>query len=165
MMTSRFPVDKARQPGFRVRLRGFDRTEVVAALGKLAAENEDARREIERLGAEIDRLQASITEQSESERHVQRALIAASKLADEIRGRAEEEAHQIRRNAQADGEVIVRRLHDEARGLENEIEGLLAKRCAVEASISSFIKGLSDELGRARQQRDQGGSSALAQTG
>lgn len=165
-MSDRFHVDRGRQPGFRVRFRGFDRTEVVAALAKLAAENEDARREIERLGSDIDRLQASVTEQSDNERHVQRALVAATKLADEIRRRAEEEAYQIRRDAEADGELMIQRLHDKARGLEEQIDALLARRREIEASIGSFIKVMSDDLERVRQQqRNESAGSALAETG
>lgn len=166
IMNSRFSIDRGRLPGFRIRFRGFDRTEVLAAFGKLAAENEDARREIERLADEINRLEVAIAEQSESERHVQRALIAASKLADEMRVRAEAEAHQIRREAQEDGEQIVQRLHDTVRGLEEQIDGLLARRREVEESIGAFIKGISDELDRARQQQgDHVPGSALAEAG
>ena len=165
-MSHRLEPGKRRQPAFRTRFRGFDRTEVVAALAKLAAENEDARREIELLGVEIDRLQAAIADQSDNERHAQRALVAASKLAEEIRGQAEVEAHQIRRAAEADGELILQRLHDRARGLEEQIEGLLARRCEIEASLGSFLKVISDELERVRQQqRDQSAGAALAETG
>jgi cell division septum initiation protein DivIVA len=165
-MTRRIEAGKGRQPTFRIRFRGFDRTEVVAALAKLAAENEDACREIELLGDEIDRLQAAITNQSDNERHAQRALVAASRLADEIRGHAEEEALQIRREAEADGELILQRLHDKARRLEEQIDGLLARRSEIEASLGSFLKVIYDELERVRQQqRDESAGAALAETG
>jgi len=166
-MSARRPyIDEGRYPGFRVRFRGFDRTEVVAAFAKLASENEDARREIDRLGSEMDRLQASVIEQYDAERDVQRALVAASKFADELRARAEEEAIQIRRDASADAELLVQRLRETARELEGEIEGLLARRRDVEASIASFIKAMSDELERVGQKRtDEPGGTALAKTG
>jgi cell division septum initiation protein DivIVA len=166
MSPRRLQFDEVRYPGFRVRFRGFDRTEVVAAFAKLASENEDARREIDRLGSEIDRLQASVTEQYDSERDVQRALVAASKFADDIRIRAEEEAHQIRRDAAADSETIVQQLRETARELQVEIDTLLARRRDVEASIASFIKAMSDELDRVSQKHtDEPGNGALAKTG
>jgi cell division septum initiation protein DivIVA len=165
MSPHRLHTESGRYPGFRVRFRGFDRTEVVAAFAKLASENEDARREIERLGSEIDRLQASVTEQYGAERDVQRALVAASKFADDIRGRAEEEAHQIRRDAASDGEVLVQRLRETARELEEEIEALLARRREVEASIGSFIKAMSDELERVSRKHTEPANGALAETG
>jgi cell division initiation protein len=155
-------------PGFRVRFRGFDRSEVVAALAKLASENEEARREIDRLGAEMDRLQASVAEQHGSERHVQRALVAASKLADDIRERAEEEARRILRDAEERGELAVQQLRDQAHGTKGEIEALLAHRREVESSIEAFIKVISDALDRARQhprEAVESSSSALASTG
>jgi cell division initiation protein len=154
--------DRGRYPGFRVRFRGFDRTEVVAALAKLASENGEARREVDRLGSEIDRLQATIAEQLGSERHVQRALIAASKVADDIRDRAEEEAQRIVREAEGRGELAVQRLRDQARSLEGQIDALLSRRREVEASIEAFIKVISDELEHVRQnQSDESSDTAL----
>jgi cell division initiation protein len=157
--------DRGRYPGFSIRFRGFDRTEVVAALAKLASENEEARREIDRLGAEIDRLQATVADQLVSERHVQRALIAASKVADEIRGRAEEDARRITRDAEDRGEGTVQRLRDQARSIEGQIDALLARRREVEASIESFIKVISAELEHVREQESaDSADGALAPT-
>src|SRR3954466_6653278 len=120
--------DRGRYPGFHIRFRGFDRTEVVAALSKLASENGEARREVNRLGAEIERLQGTVADHMGTERHVQRALIAATKTADDIRERAEEEARRtlmeateearrIISEAQAAGEMAVQRLSDQTRSL------------------------------------------------
>ena len=143
--------ERGRYPGFRVRFRGFDRSEVVAALAKLASENEDARREVDRLDAEIERLQATVAEQLGSERHVQRALVAASKIADDIRAQAEEDARRIVKEAEERGELSVKSLRDQCRHLEAQIDTLLARRREVEAAIESFIKVISDELEHARQ--------------
>lgn len=155
-------------PRFSTRFRGFDRTEVVAALAKLASENEDARREIDRLGAEIQRLQSSVSSSepppSGNERHVQVALMAAAKAADELRDRAEEEARQILRDAEERGEMVVKRLTEQVHGIEDEIDALLVRRRDVEASIESFIKALSEGLERARkQQANDAADGKLAQ--
>jgi cell division septum initiation protein DivIVA len=161
-------MERGHRPAFQVRFRGFDRTEVIAALAKLASENDDARREIERLAAEIDRLHASLAEQRDNERQVHRTLVATATVAEEIRGRAEEEARQIRREAETEGEQMIARLRDQARGLEAEIDGLLARRREAEVSIASFIKSMSDELERVRQQspgEPADGNGALAETG
>jgi cell division initiation protein len=154
-------MDGARYPGFSIRFRGFDRMEVVAALAKLASENEEARREMDRLASEIDRLQATVAEQLGSERHVQRALVSASKVADDIRDRAEEEARRIVREAEDRAEGASQRLRDQARNLEGQIDALLARRREVEASIESFIKVISDELEHVRQ-NDAGDASRPA---
>lgn len=158
--------DRSRYPGFHVRFRGFDRSEVVAALAKLASENEEARREVDRLGTEIDRLQATVADQLGSERHVQRALISASKVADDIRERAEDEARRIVREAEERGQLSVQRLKDQASNLEAQIEALLTRRQEVEASIENFIKVISDELEHARQSQpdESSANDALAST-
>ena len=157
--------DRGRYPGFRVRFRGFDRTEVVAALAKLSSENGEARREIDRLGSEIDRLQATVEDQLDNERHVQRALVAASKVADDIREGAQEEARRIVRDAVEREEANVQRLRDQARSLEGQIDALLTRRQDVVASIESFIKVISDELEHARQnEADESTDGALAPT-
>jgi len=131
--------------------RGFDRTEVVSALAKLASENDEARREIDRLGGEIERLQASVATQMDSERHVQRALIAASKLADEIRDRAELEARRVLRDAEHRGEQLVQDVRNQAHELEGQIETLLGRRREAELAVESLIRILNDELDRQHQ--------------
>jgi len=161
--------DSGRYPGFRIRFRGFDRMEVVAALAKLASENDEARREMDRLGAEIDRLQATVADQMGSERHVQRALVSASKVADDIRDRAEDEARRIVREAEERAEAAAIRLREQARNLEGQIDALLARRREVEASIETFIKVIADELEHVRQsdagEVPRAPDSALASTG
>jgi len=152
-----------RYPGFKIRFRGFDRMEVVAALAKLASENEEARREMDRLSSEIDRLQATVSDQVDSERHVQRALVSASKVADDIRDRAEDEARRIVRDAEDRAEAAAQRLREQARDIEGQIDALLARRREVEASIESFIKVISEELDHVRQNEPNDG--ALASTG
>jgi cell division initiation protein len=157
--------DRGRYPGFRMRFRGFDRTEVVSALAKLASENGEARREIDRLGSEIERLQATVADQLGSERHVQRALIAASKVADDIREHAEEEARRIVRDAEERGELAVQRLRDQARNIEGQIDALLSRRREVEASIESFIKVISEELEHTRENEpEKSANDRLAST-
>jgi hypothetical protein len=87
-------------------------------------------------------------------------------VADELRERAEEEARRIVRDAENRGQLLSERLRDEARGIEGQIEALLARRRDVEASIESFIKVISDELEHVRRhQDDDSRPGALAQTG
>ena len=101
----------------------------------------------------------------ESERHVQRALVAASRAADDIRERAEEDARRIVREAEARGEAAVQRLRDQARSIEGQIDALLSRRREVEASIESFIKVISDELEHARgNEHHDSADDALAPT-
>ncbi len=155
-----------RLPNFHLRFRGFDRTEVVTALAKLSSENFDARREIDRLGVEIERLQAAVVERASTDGDVQRAVIAVTKVADEIRRQAEESARQIQREAEDRGRVTVDRLREEARALEVEIDGLLDKRREVVVALESCIQSLATELDQVRDHSaDKSAAGALAKTG
>lgn len=158
--------DFDRHPRFRKRLWGFDRTEVVAALSKLSTENAEARREIDRLGNEIERLQTAVTDRLTGEGDVQRALVAATKVAEEIRREAEESARRVQRDAEDQRRATVDRLRTEAQTIEGDIDALRARRSEVAASIESLIQALTDELQQFRQDsphNSEGGK--LARTG
>ena len=155
-----------RFPRFRRRLRGFDRTEVVAALAKLSSENAEARHEIDRLGAEIERLQSAVTDRLGGEGDVHRALVAATKVADEIRKEAEESARKVRREAEVVGQATADRLRTEAQAIEGDIDSLRARRSEVAASIESLIESLTGELEQMRREvPSESGDGTLAKTG
>ena len=163
----RRPIDDVdRYPRFSLRLRGFDRTEVVAALAKLSSENAEARREIDRLGTEIERLQSAVTDRLSGEGDVHRALVAATKVADEIRKEAEESARKVRREAEVVGQATVERLRMEAQAIEGDIDALRARRSEVAASIESLIESLTGELEQIRREDPgESGDGKLAKTG
>lgn len=138
---------------FRVCFRGYDREEVTAALQKLASENSEAWREIDRMGSEIEQLQRAMAEQLENERHVQTALITAAKVADEIRINAEEEARRILREAEQRGDATLEQLRSQARVIEGQIDALLARRRDAETAIETLVKGLARELEDTREQK------------
>ena len=155
--------DIDRFPRFRKRLWGLDRMEVVAALSKLSTENAEARREIDRLGNEIERLQTAVTDRLTGEGDVQRALVAATRVAEEIRKEAEDSARKVQREAEDRGRATVDRLRNEAQTIEGDIDALLARRSEVAASIESLIQALTGELEEVRRERPEGGT--LAKTG
>jgi cell division initiation protein len=158
--------DMDRFPRFRKRLWGFDRTEVVAALAKLSTENAEARREIDRLGNEIERLQTAVSERLSGEGDVQRALVAATRVAEEIRKEAEEAARKVRREAEQDGRATVDRLRSEAQSIEGDIDALRARRSEVAASIESLIESLNGELDQIRRESEgEPAGGTLAKTG
>ena len=158
--------DIDRFPRFHKRLWGFDRMEVVAALSKLSTENAEARREIDRLGNEIERLQTAVTDRLTGEGDVQRALVAATKVAEEIRREAEESARKVQREAEDRGRATVDRLRSEAQTIEGDIDALRARRSEVAASIESLIQTLTGELEEVRREsRSESAGGNLAKTG
>src|SRR3954468_16184162 len=93
------PLD-LRQQRFSNAMRGFDKVEVTSFLMAVAEDYEQALRETDRLRQEVARLEGIVGGHRDQEKSLQNTLMAAQKLADDIRQNAEEEARRIVREAQ-----------------------------------------------------------------
>ena len=82
------PLD-LRQQRFRMGMRGFDRTEVVAFLTEAADDYEHALREIDRLRQDLLRMEALLSEHRDRETNLRNTLLTAQRLADELFANAE----------------------------------------------------------------------------
>ena len=100
------PLD-LRQQKFSRGLRGFDTTEVTAFLVAAADDYEAALRETDRLRQENVHLEALLNEHRESERSLKSTLMAAQRLADDIKAHAQEEAQRIIRDAEGRSELLL----------------------------------------------------------
>src|SRR5215510_10373024 len=103
------PLD-LRQQRFSNALRGFDKVEVSSFLLAAADDYEQALREADRLRQEVARLEAIVNEQREHERGLKNTLLAAQRLADEIKSNAEQEARRIVRDAQARSDLVLEKM-------------------------------------------------------
>jgi cell division initiation protein len=92
---------------FRLKFRGFDITEVDAFLEEVTAEFEALVRENEALKEEHAALAAQIAEHKESEKILRDTLVAAQKMADEMRAAAEREVEMKVKEAELEAEKIV----------------------------------------------------------
>ena len=88
------PLD-LRQQKFNKSFRGFDPVEVTAFMMAVAEDYEQALRETDRLRTDLTRMEAVLNEHREHERNLKSTLLAAQKLADDIKAHAEEEARRI----------------------------------------------------------------------
>lgn len=167
------PLD-LRQPRFRTGLRGFDKVEVTSFLAAAADDYEQALRESDRLRQDLTRMEAMLNEHREAEKNLKTTLIAAQKLADEIRANAEEEARRMTSEAEARSNLIKASAEEDARrtvtdaetrsnhlldrtqarveDVQREIDGLRLKRKDVEATIESTIHALRNTLEFVREQ-------------
>src|SRR5213594_2095364 len=93
------PLD-LRQQKFNTALRGFDKVEVTAFMVAAADDYASALRETDRLRQENLRLDALLNEHREHERSLKSTLMAAQRLADEIKNTAQQEAYRILRDAE-----------------------------------------------------------------
>jgi cell division initiation protein len=92
------PLD-LRQQRFQTVMRGYDRGEVSAFLLEVADDYERALRETDRLRQELAKSEAVLNEHRGQEKNLSNTLITATKLADEIRDNAQQEAARIIREA------------------------------------------------------------------
>jgi cell division initiation protein len=145
------PLD-LRQQKFRTAFGGFDKVEVTALLTAAADDYESALRETDRLRQENQRLEALLNEHREHERCLKSTLLAAQRLADDIKANAQEEAQRIIRDAEGRSELLLEKTQARLEDIQREIDGLKLKRRDVETSIEATIQTLRNTLEMVREQ-------------
>ena len=145
------PLD-LRQQRFRTAFRGFNRVEVTAFLQAVADDYEQALRETDRLRQDLSRTEAILNEHREHEKSLKTTLIAAQKLADEIKANADDEARRIVRDAQGRSDLLLEKTQARLEDIQREIDGLKLKRREVETSVEATIQTLRYSLEFVREQ-------------
>jgi cell division initiation protein len=145
------PLD-LRQQKFSRALRGFDPVEVTSFMMAVAEDYEQALREADRLRTDLARMEAVLNEHREHERSLKSTLMAAQKLADDIKTHADEEASRIIREAQSRSDLLLQKTEARLEDVQREIDGLKLKRKDVETSIESTIQTLRNTLEYVREQ-------------
>src|SRR5262245_54758282 len=121
------PLD-LRQTRFRKALRGYDRIEVTSFLAAVADDYEEALRETDRLRQDVTRMEAMLAEHREAEKNLKITLMAAQKLADDIKTQAEQEAGRIVSAAEERAQMILDKAQLRAEDVQREMDGLKLKR-------------------------------------
>jgi cell division initiation protein len=145
------PLD-LRQQRFRTGFRGFDKVEVTSFLAAVADDYEQALRETDRLRQDVMRIETMLNEHRESEKNLKTTLLAAQKLANDIKANAEEEARRIIREAEGRSSLHLEKTQARLEDVQREIDGLKLKRRDVETSIESTIQTLRNTLEFVREQ-------------
>ncbi len=145
------PLD-LRQQKFSRALRGFDPVEVTSFMMAVAEDYEQALREADRLRTDLARMEAVLNEHREHERSLKSTLMAAQKLADDIKVHADEEARRIIRDAQSRSDLLLQKTEARLEDVQREIDGLKLKRKDVETSIEATIQTLRNTLEYVREQ-------------
>ncbi len=148
------PLD-LRQQRFGTSMRGFDKVEVTSFLMAVADDYEQALRETDRLRTDLARLEGIVSQHRENEKNLQNTLVTAQKLADDIRGNAEEEARRIVRDAQSRSEMLLQKTEARLEDIQREIDGLKLKRRDVETTIESTIQTLRNTLEFVKEQEQR----------
>src|SRR6185436_7412338 len=130
------PLD-LRQQHFQSSFRGFNRVEVASFLQAVAEDYEQALRETDRLRQDLSRTEAVLNEHREHERSLKTTLMAAQKLAEDIKANAEDEAKRIMREAQGRSDLLLDKTQARLEDIQREIDGLKLKRRDVETTIEA----------------------------
>jgi cell division initiation protein len=145
------PLD-LRQQRFQSSFRGFNRIEVTSFLQAVADDYEQALRETDRLRQDLSRTEAILNEHREHEKSLKTTLLAAQKLADDIKAGADSEALRIIREAQGRSDLLLEKTQARLEDIQREIDGLKLKRRDVETSIEATIQTLRNTLEFVREQ-------------
>ena len=145
------PLD-LRQQRFTTALRGFDKIEVASFLTAVADDYEHALREVDKLRQDLMHTEALLKEHRDAEKDLKTTLIAAQRLADDIKANAEEEARRIVRDAENRSGILLEKAESRLEDIQREIDGLKLKRRDVETTIESTIQTLRNTLEFVREQ-------------
>ena len=148
------PLD-LRQQRFRTVMRGFDKVEVTAFLAAVADDYEQALRETDRLRQDVVRMEVMLSEHRDAEKNLKTTLIAAQKLADDIRTAAENEARQIVRAAEERSVLLLEKTEARLEDVQREIDGLRLKRKDAETAVEATIQTLRNTLEFVREQDER----------
>ena len=145
------PLD-LRQTRFRKAMRGFDPVEVTALLTAVADDYEGALREADRLKQDVSRMEVMLAEHRDAEKNLKVTLIAAQKLANDIKAQAESEARRIIEGAEQRAAILVDKAQLRVEDVQREIDGLKLKRKDAETAVEATIQALRNTLEFVREQ-------------
>ena len=145
------PLD-LRQQKFSTALRGFDKVEVTSLLLAVADDYEQALREADRLRQDVQNMERKLHEHRESEKNLTTTLMAAQKLADDIKANAVEEGRRIIREAEGRSALLLEKTQARLEDIQREMDGLKLKRKDVETTIEATIQTLRNTLEFVREQ-------------
>lgn len=145
------PLD-LRQQRFRTAIRGFDKIEVTSFMLAVADDYEHALREMDRLRQDVARMETLLNEHRDSEKNLKTTLMAAQKLADDIKANAQEEARRIIREAEGRSSLLLEKTQARLEDVQREIDGLKLKRKDAETTVEATIQALRNTLEFIREQ-------------
>ncbi|HYT73445.1 MAG TPA: DivIVA domain-containing protein [Vicinamibacterales bacterium] len=135
------PMDM-RQQRFRNAMRGYDRTDVVAFLTEAADDYEHAMREIDRLRADLMRMEALLTEHRLRENNLRDTMLTANRLSEELKEAAQTEAKLIIREAQGRADLLLQKAQGRLEELDHEVNELRLRRRDAEGTVEATIQAL-----------------------
>jgi cell division initiation protein len=134
------PLD-VQQRRFETAFRGYAPKEVEAFLVQVSADLEEAVKELLDLREELHRKNTRIEEQTERERGLHDALLAAQKVADELKTQAHKQAELIVAEAELRAEKILQDAQNRQAQLVGELVELRRQRLSLETELDGILDG------------------------
>jgi cell division initiation protein len=128
------------QQKFRLRIRGFDVGEVDGFLERVAGEFDALSKKNKELQKEIERLGAALERYKDQEMAVKEAMINTQKTLDDMKVNAEKEAELIVTEAEIKAEKILSRAHNRLTQLHEDITELKRQRIHLEVELGSILE-------------------------
>ena len=135
------PMDM-RQQRFRTAMRGYDRTDVVAFLTEAADDYEHAMREIDRLRADLMRMEALLAEHRQRENNLRDTLLTANRVSEELKEAAQTEAKLVLREAQGRADLLLQKAQGRLEELDHDVNELKLRRRDAQGTVESTIQAL-----------------------
>jgi cell division initiation protein len=144
------PLD-VRYQEFKRAFQGYAREEVREYLGKVADRMSALIEENERLRSEIQALQEELNRAREGEAELKRAVVAAERIAREIRNQAERDAELLRKETELARQAALQEVVDQMKRLRGEIEQLKGERDLFISQFQALLESYLHSLERYRR--------------
>jgi cell division initiation protein len=141
------PLD-IRYQEFPTGLRGYQKEAVRAYLAQVAEAMEALIRENEGLRERLKALEEENARLKEAEGELKRAVVAAERIARELKAQAEREAELIRKEALAAKEEVLREAALELRRIREEVERARREKALFLSQFKALLQGYLDSLER-----------------
>jgi len=141
------PLD-IRYQEFRQGLRGYSVAEVREYLGRVADAQTALIEENERLRSRIRELEAELAKAKEGEAELKRAVVAAERIAREIKAQAEREAELIKRETETERQAALQELIEQMKRIKSDIEQVRKERDLFVGQFRALLEGYLSSLDR-----------------
>jgi len=141
------PLD-IRYQEFRQALRGYSVVEVREYLGRVADVQSALIEENERLRKQIRDLEAELARCREGEAELKRAVVAAERIAREIKTQAEREAELIRRETETERQAALQELVEQMKRVKSDIEQVRNERDLFVSQFRALLESYLASLDR-----------------
>ncbi len=154
-MTGEFRMERSdltpldiRYQEFRQGLRGYSVAEVREYLGRVADAQTALIEENERLRNHIRELEAELAKSKEGEAELKRAVVAAERIAREIKAQAEREAELIKRETETERQAALQELIEQMKRIKSDIEQVRNERDLFVGQFRALLEGYLSSLDR-----------------